>query len=140
MYQKILVPISGKTQGERARASLNQAIRLCSGDITLLHVVNPVSQMLSGNAHSEIQHEEQARGQTLLSPHAAMLEKAHIPHSWRVVEGTPAETIVRVSHEINADLIVMYTDGRDDLGDMLLGSITERVLRTVDINLLAVRR
>ena len=46
-------------------------------------------------------------------------------------EGTPAETIVRVADEENADLIVMFTDGRDGLGDLLIGSITERGSRLV---------
>lgn len=34
----------------------------------------------------------------------------------------------------------MYTDGRDGLEDLLIGSITERVLRNTDTALLAVRR
>ena len=39
----------------------------------------------------------------------------------------------------NAKVIVMFTDGRDGLGDLLIGSITERVLRNTDTPLLAVR-
>ena len=46
---------------------------------------------------------------------------------------------MRVADEENADLIVMFTDGRDGLGDLLIGSITERVLRNTDTPLLAVR-
>ena len=45
-----------------------------------------------------------------------------------------------MAHEEKVDLIVMFTDGRDGLEDMLFGSITERVLRETDIPLLVVRR
>ena len=43
-----------------------------------------------------------------------------------VREGLAADTIVTVGHEEGVDMIVMYTDGRDGLADMLIGSITER--------------
>ncbi len=94
---------------------------------------------MGGEAHVELKREEAAKGLTLLCPHTETLEKAGISFHTRVEEGTPAETIVRVAHEENADLIVMFTDGRDGLSDMLIGSITERVLRNTDVTLLAVR-
>ncbi|MCR5563616.1 MAG: universal stress protein, partial [Desulfovibrio sp.] len=52
----------------------------------------------------------------------------------------PTESIVKTAKEQNADLIVMFTDGRDTVSDMMLGSCTERVLRETDVALLAVRK
>jgi nucleotide-binding universal stress UspA family protein len=46
----------------------------------------------------------------------------------RVVEGYPAETIVRISRELNAGLIVMGTHGRSGLNRWTLGSVAEYVL------------
>ena len=57
----------------------------------------------------------------------------------RVVEGYPAESIIRTSGELNADLIVMGTHGRSGLTHWTLGSVTERVLGETQIPLLAVR-
>ena len=112
---------------------------LCSGEIILLHVTEPLSQIVGGEAHTELKREEAAKGLTLLCPLIEILEKDGVSFHTRVEEGTPAETIVRVADEENADLIVMFTDGRDGLGDLLIGSITERVLRNTDTPLLAVR-
>ena len=54
--------------------------------------------------------------------------------------GTVADTIIRIAHEREADIIVMFTDGRDDVSSLLIGSNTERVLRNTDTPLLAIRR
>jgi nucleotide-binding universal stress UspA family protein len=47
----------------------------------------------------------------------------------RLEEGIPAEEIVRVAREVEADLIVMGTHGRSGLGRLLLGSVAEQVMR-----------
>ena len=44
-------------------------------------------------------------------------------------EISPAEGIVDVAKEINADLIVMASHGRSGVSRVLLGSVAERVLR-----------
>jgi nucleotide-binding universal stress UspA family protein len=41
--------------------------------------------------------------------------------------GDPASTIVRVSEDLEADLIVMGRRGRGDLGGLLLGSVSHKV-------------
>lgn len=41
--------------------------------------------------------------------------------------GDPASTTVRLSHELEADLIVMGGRGRGDLGGLLLGSVSHKV-------------
>lgn len=139
MYHKVLLPVSGKTHGERARKALAKAMGVSSGEIVLLHVTAPISQVVGGEAHLELKREEAAQGLTLLCPIIEILETSGVPFHTRVEEGTPAETIVRIADEEKVDVIVMYTDGRDGLGDMLLGSITERVLRNTGADLLAVR-
>ena len=140
MYKTILIPVSGKNGLVRAKASLAHARRLSCGEIVLLHVFEPLPQIVGGEAHAELLAERKATGQTLLNTVMAdsNLSAEHV--RCRVDEGTPAETIIRVAHEENAELIIMYTDGRDGLQDMLLGSVTERVLRNTDTALLVIRR
>ena len=53
-------------------------------------------------------------------------------------EGPVAETIAEVADEVQADLIVMATEGRKHFLDALRGSTTEGVLRTAKRALLAV--
>lgn len=56
-----------------------------------------------------------------------------------VVEDWPAPAIVNTAERGNADLIVMGTHGRSGLSRVMLGSVTERVLRETDRPVLTVR-
>ena len=139
MYKTVLIPVSGKNGLARAKTTLTHARRLSCEEIVLLHIFDPLPQIVGGEAHAELLAEQKAKGQTLLNTVMADSELAGKHVRCRVDEGTTAETIIRVAHEENADLIIMYTDGRDGLQDMLLGSVTERVLRNTDTALLAIR-
>jgi nucleotide-binding universal stress UspA family protein len=55
-----------------------------------------------------------------------------------VIEGLPAKEIVRHAETLPADLLVMGTHGRGGFERLLLGSVTERVLRTTDVPVLTV--
>lgn len=140
MYKTILIPVSDKNGLGRAKAALAHARNFSGAEIVLLHVFEPLPQIVGGAAHAELLAEQKAKGQTLLNTVVAesQLPAGHV--RCRVDEGTTAETIIRVAHEEDADLIVMFTDGRDGLQDLLLGSVTERVLRNTDTALLVIRR
>jgi universal stress protein A len=56
-----------------------------------------------------------------------------------VVEGNPTDAVVRAAKEHGADLIVMSTHGRTGLSHLLIGSVTERVVRTASCPVLTVR-
>jgi len=60
--------------------------------------------------------------------------------SWRtlVENGDPVDGIVRAAERVNADLVIMATEGHHGFLDALRGSTTERVLRRVRCPLLAV--
>ena len=47
----------------------------------------------------------------------------------QLAEGDPADEIVRVADEIDADLIVMGTHGRTGLARLLMGSVAEQTVR-----------
>jgi nucleotide-binding universal stress UspA family protein len=56
-----------------------------------------------------------------------------------IAVGHPADTIVRVAQERNADLIVMSTHGRTGLQHVLLGSVAEKVVRLAPCAVLTVK-
>lgn len=140
IYQKILLPVSGKHGGGRALKALDHALKIVNGEIVVMHAFEPLPKLVGGEAHAELLREAQAEAMTLISPVVSAVQAAGMPCRTRVVEGTPAEAIIHVAHEEECELIVMFTDGCDELSDMLLGSVTERVLRHSDVPLLAIRR
>ncbi len=139
MYKKVLLPICGKNNGIRGLKAMERALTLCDGEFVLLHVTEPISQVVGGEARQELQAESNAKGLMALGPIVEKMEISNAHFHTRVEPGTIAETIVKVADEEKVDLIVMFTDGREDITDMILGTITERVVRDTDVDLLAVR-
>jgi nucleotide-binding universal stress UspA family protein len=56
----------------------------------------------------------------------------------RVEEGEPFDVISRAVHEGKPDVLLIGTRGRSGLLKLLLGSVTEQVLRRLDVDILAV--
>lgn len=139
MYKRVLLPVSNDPMSKRALKALNKAKHVCDGEIILLHVTEPVAQTVGGEAREELQNQHKQEGLMALGPVVEKLESENIPFHTRIVPGLPADIIPRIADEEDADLIIMFTDGRDGISDMLLGSITERVLRNTNRDLLAVR-
>src|SRR5262245_55859864 len=63
----------------------------------------------------------------------------HLTVEREVREGNPFAEIVRFAREQNVDLIVMGTHGHTGLAHMLLGSVTEKVVRKASCPVLTVR-
>ena len=62
-----------------------------------------------------------------------------IPHRAEVREGTPFYEIIQFAKENDIDLIVMGTHGHSGLAHVLLGSVTEKVVRKAPCPVLTVR-
>ena len=113
---------------ERAEAVFPLACALARDQgsrLVLLHVDPP--PLFHGEVVSRRQtpdYEEQLR---------EALRRYEVPQGvqpeYRLEEGPPAEGICRVAAELPADLIVMATHGRTGLRRLLMGSVTEQVLR-----------
>jgi nucleotide-binding universal stress UspA family protein len=58
--------------------------------------------------------------------------------SLRIKEGGPVEAIKEAINEVAPDLLVIGTHGRSGLMKILLGSVTESILRSVDVDVFAV--
>lgn len=61
-----------------------------------------------------------------------------VPWSMRIEEGSPMEVISRAVSEIRPDLIIMGTKGRSAFVKALVGSVTEEVLRSLNVDILVV--
>ena len=135
MFHQILCPTD---LAERSHLALEKAVQLAhqfSAEITLLNV-HP--EFMDGDARemlrvSVAKMKEKYR-QTALKAREKMREKIRalhaedVPLSYLLRGGKPSATILEVAVEIGADLIVMASDGRDNIGDFVAGTITEQVI------------
>ena len=114
------------------------------GAITALHVIPPpvyIQPIAPAPLYPPIVFTpddlEQFRRETAMFVEA---ESGRAPIEAIVVEGDPAKEIARIAKELSADMLVMGTHGRTGFERLLLGSVTERVLRKAPCPVLTVPR
>ena len=78
------------------------------------------------------------RGKEYIGRVAAQLEKAGIEVTTAMLEGGAAENIVNYPREHGIDLVVMSTHGFGGLKRLLVGSVTDRVIRSCEVPVLVV--
>ena len=90
------------------------------------------------NRHQLDEVESEAR--SMLGPVADRLTADGWSVDMAIRQGYPAAVIEREADQFGADLIAVGTHGRTGLGNLMLGSIAERVLHHAPCPVLSVRR
>jgi universal stress protein E len=111
---------------------------------TLLHAFVAVAQgklTVAGSDQQSIDSYIASERQRALDELAAFLvanDLKRIRWSLRVEEGGPMEIISRAVSGMHPDLLVMGTQGRSAFRKMLLASVTDEALRSLNVDILAV--
>jgi nucleotide-binding universal stress UspA family protein len=137
MYDTVLVPTDGS---DAAAAALDHAVDIAGrydATVRVLYVAdtNRDSVTTVGN---EVVDALEIEGQRIVADAAERVRAAGVPVVEAVETGDPVETIHDYAARVGADLVVMGTQGRTGLDRLLLGSTTERAIRTLDVPVLAV--
>jgi nucleotide-binding universal stress UspA family protein len=127
---------------EQALAGVEEAVRLAKrlgSKLVLLYVVEDrMPPVLDSATWSSAMREHSEVAERNLAAYAER-HLAGVDHDAVVVAGRSHEVIVEQAAERGADLIVMATHGYGLLGQAVLGSTTERVLRHAPCPVLVVR-
>lgn len=140
-YADVLVPTDGS---EGSAAALEHALTLATATGGRLHVLSVVdSRAISGGfeagpALPSIRTHLERYARDSVEAFRDRATDAGVDSTGTVAVGLPADEI-RAFAEDNADLVVMGTHGRTGLERVILGSVTERVVRTTDVPVLTVR-
>jgi nucleotide-binding universal stress UspA family protein len=140
MYDRILVPTDGSPEGEHALEHAFDLARAHDAAIRVIYVANVASYggLPMETAWEGIGNALRAEGQEAV----ARVEKIapdDIEIETAVLEGSPSRVIVEEASPENCDLVIMGTHGRGGIDRLLLGSVTERVVRRAAVPVLTVR-
>jgi len=138
MYERILLPTDGS---ESADAALDHALDLArqyDAELLVLHVVS-AAYAEAGPGHANAIGALEEYGEETFDEIAERAEAAGVRMTSEQRHGEPHQVITEYATEAGADLVVMGTHGRTGLQRYLLGSVTERVVRTSDVPALTVR-
>ena len=154
MSERILIPLDGSKLGEAALHYVEDMVSKMSSEkmaeITLLQVITTLRHdvHVSGGTAGTITvpyNESELEGiktnaLKYLDNVGANLKNKGMAVSSKVVTGQdPADEIIKVEQEVNADLVAMSTHGRAGISRWAFGSVTDRVLRGGKVPVLMVR-
>lgn len=141
MYEKILVATMGEYTDEIMAHTLN-IIMDNETEVLGIYVVDTSVPFLTPKKVKEMMTEELTkRGKEILDK---MEQEFHSSLSSMInfrkllLEGDPAEEIVKIAENENVDLIIMGT-GKNRMDKRLLGSVSEKVVHSAPCTVLLVR-
>lgn len=141
----ILVPLDGSIFAEQALESAFGIARATGAALLLvsaLPVPDDMAATDSGMTPAPVPAEYQAEVEQLtgyLEKQAQRLRQAGITVETQIVNGRPADAILRAGAEAPADLVVMATHGRSGLQRLWLGSVAMKVVQGATLPVLLVR-
>ena len=138
MYDTILVPMDGSTAAETA---VETALDLAQRFDASLHAINVVElDEYPADVESEAAEEVIQRGEETLATVRGRAADVGVSATTHVIETADPihQTIIDYAIDHDAALIVMGTHGRTGLNRLVLGSVTERTLRTSPVPVLTV--
>ena len=139
MYDTILIPTDGT---DSVQPAIEHALNLAETyDATLhtLYVVDERSYAMMDVRTDLIIEALETEGQNAIETIRERAESVGLSVETTVETGNPYRSILEYAEKNDIDLIVMGTHGRRGLDRYLLGSVTEKVIRSSDVPVLTVR-
>lgn len=138
MYEKILVTSTGEYLDQIIEHTLN-LVNERKTEVIGLYVVDTSVPFLTPKKVKEMMADElKKRGKKVLSKMEERLHKPNIKFRKMLVEGDPADRIVKIAEEENTDIIVIGT-GKSKIDKHLLGSVSEKVVHSAPCTVLLIR-
>ncbi|CAI48109.1 UspA domain protein [Natronomonas pharaonis DSM 2160] len=139
MYDRILLPTDGSAGTNPA---VDQAVSLAEETGAELHALFVVEDIPYAPEMMDDQVEATLRtiGEEAIENIRSRAAEADVELVTEIRDGTPHRSILDYADDAGCDLIVMGTHGRSGLDRYLLGSVTERIVRTADVPVLTVRK
>jgi nucleotide-binding universal stress UspA family protein len=144
-FARILVPTDFSPPSDAALATAKELAARLRASIHLVHILEDPSAFAAyateayGYMPQGMKESWQREAVRHLDAQLTAEDRAQFRATTHVFFGSPAASIVEHARDNNMDLIVMGTHGRGGVAHLLLGSVTERVVRTADCPVLTMR-
>jgi phosphoglycerate kinase len=142
---KILLAIDGSAPSLEAAREIGRLVDTDGAEINLLYVQKPQhltveEPLIDPETRRRRVLERQLDAERVVAAaHAPLASHGLIAHRQTVVEGDPAEEILKLADQIGAELIAMGSRGRTGWVGAVLGSVSRKVLDHAGCPVLVVR-
>jgi len=142
--KKILLPTDGSEhsfEALRYASSFARQFNIAICILTVIEIHHSIYDVYADEIALDIQESKIA---TLVNQRLDEIEQKAKEYGIKNIEkvtrfGSPYQEIVNVAKERDVDLIVIATHGRSGIAHFLVGSVTEKVIRTAPCPVLVVR-
>jgi nucleotide-binding universal stress UspA family protein len=145
MFKHILCPTDLK---ERAELAVKKAVQIAhqfGSKITLLNIhsefMDESEREMLRVSVNKIKEKYKQIAMTSKEEMKAVINRLHaedIEVDYLLHKGSPEKTIVEVADKLGIDLIVICTDGRDNIKDFVAGTITEHIINAASCPVLVI--
>lgn len=142
----IIIATDGSKHGTRAAEYGISLAKRMGEKVLAVYVINMKSlEMYAISHHDDISGYERENmglikeGENILEQVASKCRESGVDFSTRVLRGYPAEEIINLAGEENVEMIVVGSLGKTGLEHLLLGSVSEEVVKKSPCPVLVVR-
>jgi len=149
MFRKILCPTDFSDCAAKALEYAKRLREAGTESVIVIHVIDTRTIMLTNTAWvglTPAEYEEQLQRQVKKDAEKKLegikeeIENVGLRPSVRVLAGIPFSEIIKTAEDEDVSLIVLGSHGRSNVKEMLLGSVSEKVVRKSKRPVLVVRR
>lgn len=144
MFKKILYPTDFSDVAMKAFEFVKQLKATGAEEVVILHVIDKKSvdalAMYTDKDFIKIERDWSEKARQALSPLEDELKESGFNVKVIVKEEIPFRAILRVEEEEGASVIVIGSHGKSNIKEMLLGSVSEKVVRKAKSPVLVVKR
>jgi nucleotide-binding universal stress UspA family protein len=130
MITKILLATDASDGALKAATAAAEIAKKFDAKLTVLHVSELAQALKSGINLTRFDMEQEFIADiqnAIIRSTGRVLDAQEVSYQVRKTEGHPAQEIVHVADEEHSDLIVMGSQGENNISTFLLGSICDRV-------------
>lgn len=134
MIRRTLIPLDGSKLAERAIPHLLRFVEPDRTELLLMTAMSSASSSLLGDTTrlfmpGQAALSKECKAGKQMDIVAQQLCQAGFNVANRILSGAPAASILHLAEEAYVDLIAMSTHGRTGVGQVLLGSVADEVVR-----------
>lgn len=137
MYDDVLIPTDGS---DGTRRAIRHAVTIAGRFDATLHALSVLVEGPYGSLQrDEVREQAETEAERAVERVAREAERAGVEVVTEIRNGVPDEEILAYVEEADVDVVVMGTTGRTGLDRVLVGSVTERLVRTSTVPVVTVR-
>ncbi|MGB5823529.1 MAG: universal stress protein [Proteocatella sp.] len=139
MYKKILLAVDASEHSMRLTKEAIKIALLCKDSEIELIFVADFSKAKNEVLHSLDKEELELSRRTKLMPFEEQLKTNNLKYKIKILHGDPGPVIAQYANQEKIDLVVIGSKGLNAIQEIVLGSVSHKVLKKVSCPVLIVK-